>query len=207
MIRRRWRCGSSCKKSHLSHETFLALLLAPVSLHAAAKPDVIDTLAGDLVIGDLSCYGSDHYKSPNIDKFAVTGTRFTQAFTGALCGPSCALIITGRYPFRNGSSNQDARMRMPNAELQLGRVFKSALYKTGETPPSAAVDPKTAGCAAKFDKIDKPKTGKLTREYYTTHQSDAEAAATRFEKMDVDKDGIVTRDEYIANGGKKLKTK
>ena len=95
-----------------------------------SKPNVIFILADDLGIGNLGCYGSDNYKSPNIDKLAATGTRFTQFFTGALCGPSRALIITGRYAFRNGSSNQDACKVMPNAELQLGRVFKSAGYAT-----------------------------------------------------------------------------
>jgi arylsulfatase A len=78
-----------------------------------------------------------------------------------------------------------------------------------ETTPAAtsaatALDP-AAERAAKFDKLDKEKTGKLTREYYTTHQSDAAAAAERFDRMDTNKDGIVTRDEYISNGGKKLK--
>ncbi len=94
------------------------------------KPNVVFILADDLGIGNLSCYGSDNYKSPNIDKLAGGGTRFTQAFTGALCGPSRALIMTGRYAFRNGSSNQDACMRMPKTELQLGRLFKSVGYTT-----------------------------------------------------------------------------
>ena len=113
-----------------------ALLLAPLAaLHAAAalptsKPNIIFILADDLGIGNIGCYGSDNYKSPNIDKLAATGTRFTQSFTGALCGPSRALIMTGRYAFRNGSSNQDACMVMPNSELQLGRVLKSAGYAT-----------------------------------------------------------------------------
>ena len=73
--------------------------------------------------------------------------------------------------------------------------------------PVAALDSDAAERAAKFDRLDKEKTGKLTREYYTTHQSDAQAAAQRFEKMDVNKDGFVTREEYIANGGKKPKSK
>ena len=80
--------------------------------------------------------------------------------------------------------------------------------KAAATPsanPAAALDPVLAERAAKFDKLDKEKTGKLTREYYTTHQSDAQAAAQRFDKMDTNKDGFVTREEYIANGGKKLK--
>ena len=60
----------------------------------------------------MSCYGSDNYKTPNIDKLASSGTRFTRAFTGALCGPSRALIVSGHYVCRNGSSNQDACPRM-----------------------------------------------------------------------------------------------
>jgi arylsulfatase A len=106
----------------------LVLLLSPSQ--AAEKPNIIFILADDLGIGNLSCYGSDNYKSPQIDKLAATGTRFTQSFTGALCGPSRALIMTGRYAFRNGSSNQDACLLLPNSELQLGRVFKSAGYAT-----------------------------------------------------------------------------
>ena len=75
-----------------------------------------------------------------------------------------------------------------------GDKAKKVKKKKGEEPakptttpsakPGAALDPATAERAAKFDKLDKEKTGKLTREYYTTHQSDAEAAAKRFEKMD-----------------------
>jgi arylsulfatase A len=77
-------------------KTFLALWLLAVSLHAAPRPNIIFILADDLGIGNLSCYDSDHYKSPNIDKLAATGTRFTQSFTGALCGPSRAhRIATG----------------------------------------------------------------------------------------------------------------
>ena len=69
----------------------------------------------------------------------------------------------------------------------------------------APADATFAERAAKFDKLDAAKTGKLTREYYTTHQSDRDAAAKRFEKFDADKDGLVTREEYIRNGAKKLK--
>jgi hypothetical protein len=54
--------------------------------------------------------------------------------------------------------------------------------------------------AGKFDKLDQEKVGKLTRDYYTTHQSDAAAAAERFDKYDSDKDGFVSRQEYITKG-------
>ncbi len=86
---------------------------------------------------------------------------------------------------------------------------KAAAQAKAEATPAAtttatAVDP-AADRAAKFDKLDTAKTGKLTREYYTTHQSNAAAAADRFDRMDVNKDGVVTREEFISNGGKKLK--
>ena len=92
------------------------------------KPNVIFILADDLGIGNVGCYGSDHCKTPNIDKLASSGTRFTRAFTAALCGPSRAMIMSGRYAFRNGSTNQDACMRMDHSEIILPKVFKSAGY-------------------------------------------------------------------------------
>jgi arylsulfatase A len=69
---------------------------------------------------------------------------------------------------------------------------------------TAALDP-AADRSAKFDKLDKEKTGKLTRDYYTTHQSDAAGANKRFDKFDANKDGIATREEYIKGGAKKSK--
>ncbi len=109
---------------------FSALFVLFVQAQAADKPNVIFILADDLGIGNVGCYGADNYKTPVIDKLAAEGTRFTHCFTAALCGPSRAMIMTGRYAFRNGSSNQDACTVMPNKELQLGRVFQSAGYKT-----------------------------------------------------------------------------
>jgi len=93
----------------------LALLTALHAADAPDKPNVIFILADDLGIGNVGCYGSDHYKTPHLDELAATGIRFTRAFTASLCGPSRALIQTGRYAFRNGSSNQDACMTMPKA--------------------------------------------------------------------------------------------
>jgi len=100
------------------------------SVQAADKPNVVLLLADDLGIGNVGCYGSDHYKTPHIDQLAATGIRFTRAFTAALCGPSRALIMSGRYAFRNGSTNQDACSAMPLSELRLGRTFKAAGYAT-----------------------------------------------------------------------------
>jgi len=109
------------------------LLSAMASLEAKsppAKPNVIFILADDLGIGNVGCYGSDRYKTPHIDKLAAEGTRFTQCFTAALCGPSRALIMSGRYAFRNGATNQDACTNLDLKEIVLPRLFKAAGYAT-----------------------------------------------------------------------------
>ena len=110
--------------------TLLALVCASPAPTAQAKPNIIFILADDLGIGNVGCYGADNYKTPQIDKLAAEGTRFTHAFTAALCGPSRAMILSGRYAFRNGSSNQDACTQMPVKELRVARTLKSAGYAT-----------------------------------------------------------------------------
>ena len=114
-----------------------ALLLTPLAtLHAAdasqhSKPNIIFILADDLGIGNVSCYGADNYQTPNIDRLAREGIRFTHAYTAPLCGPSRALIMTGRYAFRTGATNQDATGRMkPSVETMMPAYLKPAGYVT-----------------------------------------------------------------------------
>ena len=95
------------------------------------KPNIIFILADDLGINGLACYGADHYKTPNIDRLAQAGTRFTHAYTAPLCGPSRALILTGRYAFRTGATNQDATGLMePSVETMMPKYLKPAGYFT-----------------------------------------------------------------------------
>lgn len=72
------------------------------------KPNIIFILADDLGYAEIGCNGADHYKTPNIDKLASDGIRFTHAYANPLSGPSRAALLTGRYPFRTGATNQDA---------------------------------------------------------------------------------------------------
>lgn len=113
----------------MRHLLLFLFALCP-SLLAAAKPNIIFILADDLGIGNVSCYGSDRYKTPHIDKLATEGVRFTQCFTAALCGPSRALIMSGRYAYRNGATNQDACTNLDPKEIVLARLFKAAGYAT-----------------------------------------------------------------------------
>ena len=127
-----------------------ALLLAPLAvLHAAelkpgSKPNIIVILADDLGWADLSCYGSTFHESPNLDKLAAQGMRFTQAYSSSpYCSPSRAAIMTGRHPARlqitdyipsNGKSGKllpaEMKMELPLDEVTIAEVLREAGYAT-----------------------------------------------------------------------------
>ena len=73
------------------------------SAHAAERPNIVIMLADDLGYGDLSCYGHDYIRTPNIDRLAGQGWRCTQFYAAApMCSPSRAGLLTGRTPNRTG---------------------------------------------------------------------------------------------------------
>lgn len=95
------------------------------------KPNIVFILADDLGIDNLSCYGGDKYKTPLLDKLAADGTRFTRAYGSPLCGTSRALIMTGRYAFRTGATNQDRVAKIkPEDEIMMPKLLKTAGYAT-----------------------------------------------------------------------------
>ncbi len=97
----------------------------------AKKPNIIFILADDLGVGELSCYGADNYKIPNIDRLASKGIRFTHSYTPSLSGPSRATILTGRYLYHTGATNQNSTGQMkPSVETMMPGILKSAGYVT-----------------------------------------------------------------------------
>lgn len=95
----------------------------------AQKPNIVFILADDLGVGNVSCYGADNHKTPNIDRLASGGIRYTHAYTVPLCGPSRAALMTGRYAFRTGATNQDATGLMkPSVETMIPAVLKRGGY-------------------------------------------------------------------------------
>ncbi len=82
------------------------------------RPNVLFILADDLGYGDTGCYGADKIKTPNIDKFATEGRRFTDAHSAsAVSTPSRYALLTGEYPFRG----QDPTMKSRGLYGPLGR--------------------------------------------------------------------------------------
>ncbi len=79
--------------------------LAGGLLPPATRPPVnfVFILADDLGVNDLACYGNRFYATPNLDRLASQGARFTQAYAACpVCSPTRASIMTGRYPVRTG---------------------------------------------------------------------------------------------------------
>ena len=109
------------------------------------KPNIVLIIADDLGYSQLGCYGSDYYKTPNIDNLAKTGMRFTNAYSAAaVCSPTRASIVTGKYPARlnitdyiPGDKNRSILLEIPDwqkflplEEVTIGEVLKSEGYKT-----------------------------------------------------------------------------
>ena len=114
----------------LSEQAFGPAFLSAMQ-RSGRKPNIIFILGDDVGIGDIACTGADHFKTPHIDALARGGTLFTHAYAQPLCGPSRATILTGRYAFRTGATNQDSTGRMtPAAETFMPKVLKQAGYVT-----------------------------------------------------------------------------
>src|SRR4051812_9103829 len=70
----------------------------PIGVSSERKPNIIFILTDDLGYGDLGCYGQKRIKTPNLDRMAVDGMRFTQAYAGgAVCAPSRCVLMTGLH--------------------------------------------------------------------------------------------------------------
>lgn len=115
------------------------LLLSSLAFSAAAqqKPNVIFILADDMGYGDLGCYGQKLIETPNIDRLAAGGMRFTQFYAGtSVCAPSRASLMTGLHtghtPIRgNYEIKPEGQLPLPDSACIIPEMFKAAGYKTG----------------------------------------------------------------------------
>lgn len=112
------------------------LILSPLLIaHAAEKekpsrPNILLILADDMGYSDLGCYGGE-IRTPNIDRLAATGVRFTQMYNCARCCPSRASLLTGQYPHQVGINGMGVNLAMNAATI--AEVLKENGYHTGMT--------------------------------------------------------------------------
>ncbi|MGY8771031.1 MAG: sulfatase family protein [Pirellulales bacterium] len=111
-------------------------LLSSTSFAVARKPNVIVIFTDDQGSVDAGCYGTKDIKTPGIDRLAERGVRFTQFYSAsAVCSPSRAGLLTGRYPLRagltgNASSTHGADGGMASEQVSMAEMFKASGYKT-----------------------------------------------------------------------------
>ena len=104
---------------------------------ASRPPNVIFVIADDLGWGDLGCYGQKLIKTPNLDRIASEGMRFTHMYAGnAVCAPSRCVLATGKHPghaaIRNNREYKpEGQQPIPDSEITIFEAFKSAGYTTG----------------------------------------------------------------------------
>jgi arylsulfatase A-like enzyme len=101
----------------------------------AAKPNIVIIYADDVGWGDLSCYGAKGVSTPNLDKLAARGIRFTDAHSSAAtCTPSRYSLLTGEYAFRQKNARVlpgDAPLLIEPGRVTLASMLRQQGYKTG----------------------------------------------------------------------------
>ena len=118
---------------------FLALTILFYTNSYSQKPNIIYIMTDDMGYGDLSGYGRKEYKTPNLDKLATQGIKFTNAYAAApLCTPSRTAFMTGRYPARTPvglmepltSSKKDSAFGLTTEYPSIATLMKTGGYET-----------------------------------------------------------------------------
>lgn len=105
------------------------LAFAVLDSAMARKPNVVLILADDLGYGDLGCYGQKRIRTPNIDRLAREGMRFTQFYAGSpVCAPSRAALFTGRHTGHN-TIRGNGEVPLAAGDYTLSQLFRSVGYR------------------------------------------------------------------------------
>lgn len=101
---------------------------------AESKPNIVHIVADDLGWKDVGFNGATNIKTPNLDRLAASGARFTQFYTQSMCTPTRAALMTGRYPFRYGLQTivipGPANYGLDTTEYLMPQCLKDAGYTT-----------------------------------------------------------------------------
>ena len=118
----------------LSRASVVSVLVFGIgAAHAGNRPNIILLLADDLGYGDLSSFGSPAVKTPHLDGLAQQGMRFTRFYAGsAVCSPTRASVLTGRYPLRFGITKHfdDRDQWLPESATTVAELLNEAGYNT-----------------------------------------------------------------------------
>lgn len=114
----------------LSRLLLLSLLLIAGAARAAERPNIVLIIADDQTWHDSGCYGNDVVRTPNIDRLASEGMRFTNCFTAtAMCAPTRQQLYTGVFPIRNGAYPNHSKVKPGTKSLV--HDFQALGYRVG----------------------------------------------------------------------------
>ncbi|HMJ88500.1 MAG TPA: arylsulfatase [Candidatus Acidoferrum sp.] len=115
----------------IAYSVVLQIIAATPPVRAQNPPNIIFILADDLGYGDLGCYGQKRIKTPNLDKLAAEGMRFTQCYAGStVCAPSRSCLMTGQHTGHTRVRGNNAYPLRPE-DVTVATVLQNAGYKTG----------------------------------------------------------------------------
>ena len=138
---------------------------------AADRPNFIILYCDDLGYGDLGCYGHPTIRTPNLDRMAAEGQRWTNFYSAAsVCTPSRAAIMTGRLPPRNGMCHDARRVLFPDSlgGLPSGEITVAKALKATESSYILFFPPATSAPRGTFVPIKVRVKG---RDYRVSHRS------------------------------------
>lgn len=127
------------RRKFLSQLALLPMVpaLSGMSFSKSKKPNIILIVADDLGYSDLGCYGQKKIKTPNIDRLAAEGMKFTDHYSGSpVCAPSRCVLMTGKHTghsfIRNNREiDREGQTPIPSESLTIAKVLKAKSYATG----------------------------------------------------------------------------
>ena len=140
------------------------------------RPNIILVVADDLGYGDLGAYGQRHIRTPNLDRMAREGLRFTDAYAPSpVCAPSRASLLTGLHQgharVRGNRNRNDERVPLRPEDVTVAEVLKGAGYRTGVVGKWGLGEPGTTGVPGRqgFDYFYGYLNQTHAHDYYTDH--------------------------------------
>lgn len=136
------------------------------------KPNIIFILADDLGYGDLGCYGQSRIKTPNIDKLARQGIRFTDCYAGStVCAPSRCALMTGLHTGHNRIRGNGARLALAADDVTVAELLQKAGYHTALVGKWGLGDEGSTGTPGQkgFDEFIGYLNQTHAHDYYTDH--------------------------------------
>jgi arylsulfatase A-like enzyme len=109
-----------------------AIVAGAASAAESKRPSIVFILADDLGIGHVGCYGQKQIRTPNIDRLAAEGMKFTSAYAGAnVCAPSRSTLMTGLHGGHTAVRNNGGARYLYDEDVTVAEVLKQAGYATG----------------------------------------------------------------------------